>query len=157
MGPWFPMEKRKPGNDLFGGLFHALDHFFSSRPMQELMQTFDDWFQMPAKTFPVWQEENAHAYIIRAELPHIKKDQIELASSENCLSITVCSHEQLKETNDIKKIYKEKNSWGCVSRTVCFPMKIDEGNIKASFKNGMLKITVPKKARKMIRISEEET
>jgi HSP20 family protein len=91
--------------------------------------------------------------IIRAAVPGMKKDDLELSLTENTISLTgKISREEKEEKADYvrSEIYR-----GDFSRTLHLPAEVDAERAKASFKDGVLEVVVPKKqpvARKSIPI-----
>lgn len=80
--------------------------------------------------------------IVKAEIPGIKKEDLEVTLSNNTLTI----HGKTEKKSEEKKgeyIHREISS-GEVSRTVVLPADVDEGGAKASFTDGMLELTLPK-------------
>lgn len=80
--------------------------------------------------------------IVRAEMPGISKDDMEVSLTENSVTI---SGESSKEKRDEKGDYHRcEISRNACSRTVALPAYIDTGNSKAKFKDGILELTLPK-------------
>ena len=80
--------------------------------------------------------------IVKAEIPGVKKEDLEVTLSNNTLTI----HGKTEKKTEEKKgeyIHREISS-GAVSRTVVLPADVDEGGAKASFTDGMLELTLPK-------------
>lgn len=81
--------------------------------------------------------------IVRAAVPGMKKDDLELSLTENTISLTgKFSREEKEEKADYvrSEIYR-----GNFSRTLHLPAEVDAERAKASFKDGVLEVVVPKK------------
>ncbi len=79
-----------------------------------------------------------------AELPGIQEKDIEISASEDSLQIKA-TRELTKEERENGFIIKER-SYGSFYRSIPFGCPIDEDQIKANLKDGVLKIAVPKAA-----------
>lgn len=80
-------------------------------------------------------------YIVEAELPGFKKEDIELDVTDDRLTITA-KHEETKDEEDKNFIRKERR-YGEVCRSFLV-RGIDSENAKADYVDGILKITLPK-------------
>ena len=89
--------------------------------------------------------ETEDGLIISVEMAGIPKDKINVSFDNRCLTITGTR----EETNDDKKYgdtyYKKEIQYGDFKRLVPIPEKFDENGIKASHRDGLLEITIPKK------------
>lgn len=153
--PYDPNNKKR--KEPFGELIHQMNQFFQERPMKGLLQNIDDFFKSPFPTgsFPVKVKETAKEYEIRAELPGIKKEQIQLNVLGNTISIFVKNHEEIIEEDANNKVIRKEHSISHFSRTIPLPQQINERLVKASYQNGLLQIVVPKQKGKSITIDPE--
>jgi len=87
------------------------------------------------------KEENDE-YTIKAELPGIEKDNIDIEVTEE--SITIKAETEHKKEEEKENIYKSEFRYGKFMRTIPFPSEVDSLQAKAEYKDGVLKITVPK-------------
>ena len=79
---------------------------------------------------------------VKAELPGIEKKDLDISIANNQLVIKAKTcHEEKEEKGDYLKREISKSE---VYRSILLPADIDESNIKTSFKNGVLKLTIPK-------------
>lgn len=81
--------------------------------------------------------------LVKAELPGIDKKDIKISIGENSLTI----RGEKKEEKEVKKedYYCCERAFGAYSRTIDLPVEVDKNKAKATFKNGILEITLPKK------------
>ncbi len=80
--------------------------------------------------------------LVRAALPGVEKDDLEVSTTQYTVTIRGFTH---KETTEEKgEYYRREIQSGNFLRTVSLPAAIDENNIKARFKAGMLEVTLPK-------------
>lgn len=87
-------------------------------------------------------KDEKDAYVVEAELPGVKKEDIALVCENGVLTITAKADEA-KDTQESRYIRKERPE-GEIARR--FALKdIDEENISAKLENGMLYVKLPKK------------
>lgn len=80
---------------------------------------------------------------ISAELPGVKKDDIHVSLENGVLSISAESHQEDKEEKDGKLIRQERR-YGKYLRSFNLGSGVQESDIQASFKDGILKLSAPK-------------
>ena len=91
---------------------------------------------------PVEIKEKDHEYRIKAELPGIKKEDLDIDIDKN--HITVNAKKQEETETDTKGFRKSEFKYGEFSRSVYFPQEIDIAKTSAKLENGVLKIEAPK-------------
>lgn len=81
--------------------------------------------------------------VIKAELPGVKKEDINLTITKDSITIKgeVKREEEVKEDD----YYRSERVYGSFSRTVALPTEIDSKKAKASCKDGVLEIILPKR------------
>jgi len=79
---------------------------------------------------------------IKAELPGFDKDDLDISISDSQLVIKAksCTEEKEEEGDYLKQEIRKSE----VYRSVLLPAEVEEDNIKTSYKNGVLKLTIPK-------------
>lgn len=86
--------------------------------------------------------ENDDSYEVRAELPGVSKDDVQITVKDNLLSI---KGEKRKEDMEEGKNYKRiERRYGSFVRNFTLPPKVVAGNINAEFNNGVLTLSIPK-------------
>ena len=95
-----------------------------------------DW--MPA--IDVYEDDNA--YHVRADLPGLKRDEIDITLDNNTLSISG----EKKDGNETKSenVYRAERYYGKFLRSVELPSVVNTEKIEAQYKDGVLEIVVPK-------------
>src|SRR5262245_26647957 len=97
--------------------------------------------------------ENEEAVVVKAELPGMKAREIEVRLENNVLMIKGERHFE-KETKE-ENYHRVEREFGTFNRTFTLPASVNEEKVVAEYKDGILKITLPKKEeakRKAIRI-----
>ena len=84
------------------------------------------------------------AYEITAELPGLDEKSIEVKLANGVLSIKGEKQEEKEEKE--KDYYRRERSFGSFERSFQLPDDVEEDKIAASFKNGILSVTLPKSA-----------
>lgn len=86
--------------------------------------------------------ERDEEIVMRAELPGIKKEDIDISVTDNSVSISATRAEEKEEEHG--EYYRREISRGTVSRTVALPANIDSEKAEATFKEGVLELKLPK-------------
>lgn len=86
-------------------------------------------------------------YVIEMDMPGVKKDEISMEIDKGYLTVSYESKNDTEENSDKKYIRRERHVYTNCSRQF-YVGDIDEEAIKASFKDGILTVTVPKKEEK---------
>jgi HSP20 family protein len=79
--------------------------------------------------------------VVKAELPGMEKDNIEVSLSDNRLTIR---GEKKKEEFKKEGYYRSERSYGSYVRSLELPSEVQTDKIKAAFKSGVLEIRLPK-------------
>lgn len=88
--------------------------------------------------------ETEKEFMIKAEVPDIKKEDIKIAIDNGILTIRG-ERKQEKEDKD-KKFHRIERSYGSFLRSFTLPENVDEKKVEATFKDGMLTLEIPKTA-----------
>lgn len=84
--------------------------------------------------------ENDQEFLIKAELPEVKKDDIKIQVDNGVLTL---SGERKTEKKDEKE-HRIERFYGCFSRSFSLPDNVNESDIRAESKEGMLYLHLPK-------------
>jgi len=86
--------------------------------------------------------EDDKEYLVKAELPDIKKEDIKLNVHDNVLSIS--GERKYEKEEKSKKYHRVERAYGSFLRSFTLPEDADAGKISAECKDGMLKVHLPK-------------
>jgi HSP20 family protein len=120
------------------------------QPMERMMQAF-----MPFAWFNPWMSameeptpkldviDRDESVVVRAEVPGVQKGNLAVEASD--FSVTIkgeISHEETREEADHYRLHE--TSRGVFERTVRLPSDVDSTRAKATFKDGVLEVELPK-------------
>ena len=100
-------------------------------------------------------KETEGNYLVKAEIPGVNKDDIHVTIDGNRVSISA-EVKQEKEVKEGERVIRSERSYGMCSRSFNLADEVDQSNVKASYNNGILELTLPRKPgspRKEIKIS----
>lgn len=88
-------------------------------------------------------KEKDTSFVVKVDLPGMKKEDIELSLQDGVLTIEATRQDEHKEENDGELLRRER-SYGRYVRQVSLGNNIDEASVHASFEDGVLEVVVPK-------------
>jgi len=86
--------------------------------------------------------EDEKEYLIKAELPEVKKDDVKVSVQDGVLTISGERKSEKEEKN--KKFHRVEWAYGSFSRSFTLPEDADADKVAGDFKDGVLKVHVPK-------------
>jgi HSP20 family protein len=89
--------------------------------------------------------ETPAAYTVLAELPGVPKEDIHVTVDGNVVTLRAEVKQQDRQ-QDGEKLLRSERYYGAVSRSFQMPVDIDDAAAKAKCENGVLQLTLPKKA-----------
>lgn len=122
--------------DPFGGIDDLFKGFFV-RPVM-----LEDHPQMQIK---LDMKEDDNAYKVHADIPGVKKEDIQVDIDGNQVSISAESRME-KEEKKGEKVLRSERYCGKVARSFTLAHDVDEAKAQAKYSDGVLELTLPKKA-----------
>lgn len=133
------------------------------RPLSALRKDLDDLFQTWATDFKLpdlgwsgtaefWPRVNVSEtdkeLQVTAELPGVEEKDIEVTVSRDTLTIRGEKKSEIDEKKDDKgrTFRRVERSYGSFERSMTLPFDVDTDKVQATFKNGVLTLTLPKPA-----------
>ena len=156
-------EGKAPVKARSGGALSEIEKRF-----RELEQRFEEFFpyswesparggfpdlsklgQMELKTPRVDIVDRETDILIRADVPGVKKEDLDVSLTDNTITIKGSTKEEKKEEKG--DYYRSETMKGEFSRTMSLPSDVDGSKAESSFKDGVLEVVVPKleKARRI--------
>jgi HSP20 family protein len=120
--------------------FLNMNDFFRGFGMRPLMREFE---REPKIKMDVSEEDNA--YLVKAEIPGVNKNDIHISIDGNLVSIGA---EVKKESEEMKggKLIRSERYFGKVSRSFTLENEVDTEKVQARYADGVLEVNMPKKA-----------
>ena len=88
-------------------------------------------------------DETDQAYVVKADLPGVDQKDVKVSIENQVLRL---SGERRTESTDSKHgRHRVERSWGSFERSFMLPQSIDADHVKATYKDGVLSISLPKK------------
>lgn len=123
--------------------FNDMDDLFKGLFVRPMRFDLDVGPQMRMKIDVTKAEDT---YTVKAEIPGVKKDDIQVSIEGNEVTI---SGEIKKETEEKKgeEVLRSERYYGKVSRSFTLPHAVDEAKVVAKYADGVLKLTLPMKSK----------
>ena len=90
-------------------------------------------------------KESDKAFTVAAEVPGVAKEDIHVSIDGNVVTLRAEIKQQDSQSQD-EKVLRTERYYGAVSRSFQLPQDIDQNQAKAKYDNGVLSLTLPKKA-----------
>lgn len=131
----------KPFDDIVRSMeseFESLmEDFFRERWPRRAFDETSSWFPR------VDIAEDEDNITVTADIPGMKKDDIKITLTDNTL--TISGEKKIKRDEKKENYHRVERICGTFSRSFFIPSSVDSEKISASYKDGVLKITLPKK------------
>jgi HSP20 family protein len=85
--------------------------------------------------------EDDHGYLLKADLPEMKKDDVRVTVEDGILS--VCGERKCEKEDQKKKFHRIERSFGTFRRSFTLPDDADSTKVTAEFRDGVLKVHLP--------------
>lgn len=125
---------------------HRLNRVFAG-PAQLTRSAASEAMAMPEWAPAVDVAETAEEFLIKVELPGLKKEDVQVAVEHGVLSIRGERKQEKEEKN--KKYHRVERLYGSFMRTFRLPDNVDETKVHAEFKDGVLSVRLAKTAKAM--------
>lgn len=123
----------------------AMDEWFDDLLKGYLVRPVGLSGEMPAaRMIRMDMKEDEGGYTVHAEMPGVKKEDIQIAIEGNTVSITAESKGE-KEVKEGEKVLRSERYHGRVQRSFSLGQEVDDTGAKARFENGVLELVLPKK------------
>lgn len=119
----------------------------------------DDLFEDAFRTFMrPWRQsaQTAHmkvdikekdgAYVVKAEMPGVRKEDIDVRIDGGQVSISAESRQEKEEKDEHEHVLRCERYYGYMNRMFTLDFDIDQSQASAKYENGVLELTLPKKA-----------
>jgi len=137
---WDPLSRWSPWKEL-EDVEKRLSTIFGRTPMATSGEkkeaiTVTEWSPLVDIT------EDEKEYLVKAELPEMKKEEIKINVQDDVLSIS--GERQCEKEEKGKKYHRVERAYGSFMRSFTLPEDADGSKINAEYKDGVLKVHLPK-------------
>lgn len=133
---WNPFRELDEVNDRLNTFFGGFPRF----PVR--FRTNGEEIKLPDWSPLVDITEDEHEYLFKADLPEMKKDDVKVTIESGMLCISGERKTEKEEKN--RKFHRLERAFGRFERSFTVPQDADTAKIAAQFKDGVLKIRLPK-------------
>ncbi len=121
--------------------------------MRAVEETFNRLFGYPAatidrstqvSTLPVDIFEKDNQLVVRAAVPGIAPEDLDVSIENNILTIRGETRSNMETSDTDAKVYRREVSYGAFSRSIRLPDKLEIDKADAEFKHGFVTISIPK-------------
>jgi HSP20 family protein len=127
----------------------------ASMEIDRLDQMFDNLYRQGRGWAPAVDiyETSDREYVIKADLPEMKREEIELTFEHNVLTLS-----GERKADAVEGLHRAERFHGRFSRSFTLPAMVDGNRISASYKDGVLTVRVPRREEakpKQIEVTEQ--
>lgn len=130
---WFPRRNGVQAVTLDTQLDRLFDGFFSPAPLRP------DWSTL---TPAVDVEETSDAYVFRADLPGINSKDVKVTVHND--TVTLRGERKREEQKSEGSLHRVERAYGSFERSFTLGLPVRADQVKASYKDGVLEVHVPK-------------
>jgi HSP20 family protein len=137
-----PSARERPIFDPFRNFEERIRRFFG--------ETVDPFGKVEGENWSaaIWSPacdiyETEHEIVVKTELPEVKKEDIRISVDNNV--ITIHGERKFSEETKRENYHRLERSYGEFTRSFTLPNFIETGKINADFKEGILRVTLPKR------------
>lgn len=112
------------------------------RIMDESLGNGSNWDEPMRWALPVDVVESEDAYFVKASLPGVKPDDINITYDNHIL--TLSTEIQAEEEKKEERYLLRERRYGSFTRSITLPNQVDASKIEASYDDGVLTLTLPK-------------
>ena len=134
VGRWEPFKELEELNTRLSSLFGRAP--VPSEGTGGESMTITEWAPLVDIT------EDEKEYLVKADLPEVKKEDVKVGVEDNVLTISGERKFEKEEKN--KKYHRVERAYGSFMRSFTLPEETDAKKVSAEFKDGVLKVHLPK-------------
>lgn len=102
--------------------------------------------ETPALKMRIDVSEKDDAYQVKADIPGVKKEDINVRIDGNVVQIDAEVKREKETKGNGDKILRSERYWGNISRTFSLAQDVDDSKVQAKYADGVLTLELPKKA-----------
>ncbi|MCJ7556429.1 MAG: Hsp20/alpha crystallin family protein [Gammaproteobacteria bacterium] len=140
-------EVGRPFAPLTSSLEEFMENIFPGRWMESMNWRRPLLSDLDVKMDVQWPRvdiiDRENELLIRADLPGVKKDDLELTVTDD--SLHVRAETRAKKVEDEESYYRCETRIGAIERFIPLPVDVDSEHVKAELKDGVLEVKMPKR------------
>lgn len=121
-----------------------------ARMRNEIDRLFEDAFNAPVGKwernavwgFPLDVTENDETFTVKAAVPGMNPDDLDITLSDNVL--TIKGETSSEKTREDEKVHLQERRFGSFMRSISLPTPVEPDNVAATYENGVLTLNIPK-------------
>lgn len=133
LSQWHPFRQMDDFFDQYSRMFPTLRHRSTDK-----LSDMENVVWSPAADI----SESADEFLIKLELPEVKKEDVEVAVNDG--RITISGEKKFEKKEDTDKLHRIETYYGKFSRSFVLPDEVNPDNITAECAEGVLRIRLPK-------------
>jgi HSP20 family protein len=102
--------------------------------------------ETPALKMRIDVSEKDDAYQVKADIPGVKKEDINVRIDGNVVQIDAEINREKETKGNGGKVLRSERYWGNISRTFSLAQDVDDSKVQAKYADGVLSLELPKKA-----------
>ena len=126
-------------------LFDPLAPDFFDDAMRSMMRPWRWESAEPAPRIRVDLSEQDGSYLVKADMPGVRKEDIDVRIDGNMVTISAELKKE-REAREGARVLRHERQYGYASRAFTLASAVDESRADARYENGVLELTLPKKA-----------
>ncbi len=100
---------------------------------------------LPVGVFPAVNiYDDGESFLVRAELPGIDKEGLEITAQGD--QLTIRGERKLQQADAPASYHRREREFGRFRRVITLPQRVDSGRVQATYRNGVLEIVLPRVA-----------
>lgn len=148
-------QQEHPAYSMQREMNRIFDDFFRSWDMPLMGRSFGDLspfgtFEQSAAMPRIDVHETEKELRISAELPGMTEKDIDVSLSKDML--TISGEKKQESEENVKGWYRMERCYGSFTRSISLPCEVDQDHCQASFKNGVLTVTLSKSPQAQARV-----
>ncbi|OEZ63070.1 Hsp20/alpha crystallin family protein [Duganella sp. HH105] len=128
--------------------FRDIARFDPFRDMDEMFRDFAPSVWRNADVAPRMRmdvSETEKEYLVKAEIPGVRKEDIKVAINGNQVSLSAEIKDEQPASTGKSGALRSERYYGQVQRSFTLPQEVDDDQAEARYENGVLHLTLPKK------------
>ena len=134
-----PFDWGRPPFQELNRIRNEINRIFED-PLDLLVPSTTTFFEGGEPTLDVYEDKDK--ITVRAELPGMKKEDIEISLQGDTL--TIAGERKQEEKREEGEMYRSEIYFGRFQRSITLPARVDPNKIQAVYKDGILTVTLPK-------------